>query len=124
MLPNLGLWMFLATVVASASSHGAELTSGIAADNLDRIFVGTPTQLTLPPDFPSATARSTRVPCDSDVDVSRDNKNAANETPRSGAVCSADSTGTAVQTRSVEAVGPDDTRETTAPVVSSTRADP
>jgi hypothetical protein len=126
MLPKIGTCLCVATILASpASSFGAELRSGIAADDLERIFVGTPTQLTLPPGFPSSGAASTDAPCESDVDIRRSNNDAANEAPHDGAGCSVDPTGTTGPPQSSrEAAGDGDTREAASAVDSSKRGSP
>ena len=60
MIRHPGKWLFLVavTLAVATAAHGAEVTSGITAEQLERVFVGAPTQLTLPPDFPAADAAS------------------------------------------------------------------
>ena len=53
--------------------YAAEPRSGVAAEPLDRIFVGVPNQLTLPPGFPNvlATLNPTGSPSDKPVDTAQ-----------------------------------------------------
>jgi hypothetical protein len=119
MLPNVGTYLCVAAILASTvSSYGAELRSGYATEELERVFVGTPTQLTLPPGFPGAVAASNGAACDSEVDIRRSNENAANEAPHHGAGCSANAAEAPETRSSADATGHDDAHEPTPSVVS------
>jgi hypothetical protein len=52
--------------VIAGSSLSERPPSDAAAAELDRVFVGVPTQLTLPPCFPAAVTTSCSSECDSD----------------------------------------------------------
>lgn len=57
---NAGKWVLFvgAALMSVAPLYGAELTQPKAVDPLQRIFVGVPNQLTLPPTFPIGASTS------------------------------------------------------------------
>jgi hypothetical protein len=68
-----GQWLFLVavTLAVATAAHGAEVTSEITAEQLERVFVGEPTQLTLPPGFPAADAASLEGSAQGEVNTDR-----------------------------------------------------
>ena len=60
MIRNAGKWVLIVgtALMSVAPLYGAELTQPKAVDPLERIFVGVPNQLTLPPTFPVGAATS------------------------------------------------------------------
>ena len=84
-------------LVGATASQGAELTSGIAAEQLERVFVGAPTQLTLPPGFPTAVAPSLedRSECEAVGEIAQSGgRDAAGGHDLDGRACPPDASGT------------------------------